>query len=280
MTIDETFDRLRKLQDILAEKIELEKKLQDIPKALEDREALLVSLKKRYIEQDQEYEELRSQQADCRNQLLEAESRREKAEKNMEATVTQREVDIITKEIEDATSKENQCRDELLHVERRLTDLDNKMKANKAMIDNQENELVENKKLIEQECILQKQKIVTLASEDKALSAGLDSELLFKFERIIRKKGDCGIVAVKAGVCESCHMILPVQFANTVRQKKEIVSCPYCSSFLYYEESSDGEESFLIEDVGSLADLEDDEDELDEEDDDDEEDPTAVDFDE
>lgn len=280
MTIDESFNRLRKLQDVLSEKIELEKKIQDIPKALESREALLVLLKKKYIEQDQNYEELRAQQADCRNQLLEAESRREKAEKSISATITQREYEIIDKEREDATKKEGQCRNELLHVEHRLTDLDDKMKANKIMIDNQENELAENKKLIEQERVLQEQKIAALSDEDKALSEGLDSELLFKFERIIRKKGDCGIVAVKAGVCESCHMILPVEFANTVRQKKEIVSCPYCSSFLYYEESSDGEESFLIEDVGSLVDLEDDEDELDEEEDDEEEDPIAVDFDE
>ena len=280
MTIDEIFDRLRKLQDVLSEKIELEKKLQNIPKALEDREALLVRLKKTYIEQDQNYEELRAQQADCRNQLLEAEGRREKAEKSMEATSTQREYEIIDKEIRDASEKEQQCRKELQHVERRLADLDEKMKANKALIDSQENELAENKKIIEQERILQEQKIVALSTEDKALSEGLDSELLFKFERIIRKKGDCGIVAVKSGVCESCHMILPVQFANTVRLKKEIVSCPYCSSFLYYEESGDGEESFLIEDVGSLVDLEDDEEDIDDEDDEDEEDPIAVDFDE
>ncbi|MDR0538966.1 MAG: C4-type zinc ribbon domain-containing protein [Spirochaetaceae bacterium] len=270
MTIDEIFNRLHKLQDVLAEKIALEKKIQSIPKVLEDRESLLVRLKKTYIEQYQDYEDLRTQQAGCRNQLLEAESKREKAEKNMEATTTQREYEIIDKEIRDASEKEHQCRKELQHVERRLAEIDEKVKANKTLIDEQEGELAEQKRNIEAERVEEEKKIAALTADANKLSEGLDEELLFKFERIIRKKGSRGIVAVRGGVCESCHMILPVQFANNVRRKEKIVSCPYCSSFLFYEDVSDGETSFLDEEIGSLASLDDDEEqdeeELDEED--------------
>jgi predicted nucleic acid-binding Zn-ribbon protein len=279
MTIDEIFDRLRKLQDVLSEKIVLEKKIHGIPKALEDREALLVKLKKTYIEQDQSYEELRSQQADCRNQLLEAEGRREHAEKNMEATSTQREYEIIDKEIRDASEREQQCRKELQHVERRLAELDEKMKASKVFIDTQEAELAVDKEKAAAERTGEEKKVAELSAEEKTLSEGLDGELLFKFERIIRKKGSRGIVAVKGGVCESCHMILPVQFANVVRLKKEIVSCPYCSSFLFFEDIAEGEKSFLDEDVGSLIGLDDEDDDLlDEEDDVDDEELVNIDF--
>jgi uncharacterized protein YbaR (Trm112 family) len=53
-------------------------------------------------------------------------------------------------------------------------------------------------------------------------------------------------------------MILPVQFANMVRLREEIVFCPYCSRILYYEESEQGEEEFFDnEDAGSLSDLDD-----------------------
>jgi RNase P subunit RPR2 len=65
-----------------------------------------------------------------------------------------------------------------------------------------------------------------------------------------------GIVAIKGGVCMGCHMILPAQFANSVRQGQEIVFCPYCSRILFYEESEVGEEDFFdSEDAGSLSDL-------------------------
>jgi RNase P subunit RPR2 len=81
-----------------------------------------------------------------------------------------------------------------------------------------------------------------------------------------------GIVAIKGGVCMGCHMILPVQFANSVRMGEEIVFCPYCSRILYYEESEQGEEEFFdTEDSGSLSDLDDIEEEEYEEEDEEEE---------
>ena len=65
-------------------------------------------------------------------------------------------------------------------------------------------------------------------------------------------------------------MILPAQFANTVREGDSILFCPYCSRILFYEESEDEDEEmyFRMDDAGSLADLSDefDEDEYDSDD--------------
>jgi RNase P subunit RPR2 len=110
-----------------------------------------------------------------------------------------------------------------------------------------------------------------LLEQENALASEIDPELLFKFERIIRNKGS-GTVAIKGGVCMGCHMILPIQFANTVRLGEEYVFCPYCSRILFFEESEEGEEDFFdLEDAGSLADLDDlEEEEYDEDDEDDE----------
>jgi len=105
--------------------------------------------------------------------------------------------------------------------------------------------------------------------------------VLFKFERIIRNKMGRGIVAIKGGVCMGCHMILPAQFANTVRQGEEIVFCPYCSRILFYEESEQGEEDFFNdEDSGSLSDLDDMDDDYDEDDEEEEYDKQNIDYEE
>jgi hypothetical protein len=92
----------------------------------------------------------------------------------------------------------------------------------------------------------------------KDITPGLDPDVLFKFERIIRSKLGLGIVAIKGGVCTGCHMILPAQFANLVRSGEEIVFCPYCSRILFYQEAEQGEQDFFDEeDAGSLSDLDD-----------------------
>nr|MCR5046829.1 nucleic acid-binding protein [Treponema sp.] len=77
--------------------------------------------------------------------------------------------------------------------------------------------------------------------------------------RIIQRNNE-GIVNVKNGVCGGCHMILPAQFANEVREEQEILFCPYCSRILRWQESKEGEEEtfFTMDDAGSLADLDDD----------------------
>ena len=83
----------------------------------------------------------------------------------------------------------------------------------------------------------------------------MDEEILFKFERIIKSKAGVGIVPVKSSVCTGCHMRLPAQFENDVRNGEEILFCPYCSRILFFEESEEEPLFFHDDDAGSLADL-------------------------
>ncbi|GHV09562.1 hypothetical protein FACS189485_22300 [Spirochaetia bacterium] len=258
MAMDEVFENLRKLQDILSEKITLEQDIQEIPKLLVTQEELLARLKKSFIEKNQDYEKAKVAENEFRNLLINAESEREKAEKNMDVINTQREYEALDKEIHDSAEKEQQYRKDLQREERLLADLDEQMKQSTALIEQQEAELAERRSGIEVEISEKKARIEELAKEEEALNPDLDSEVHFKFERIIRNKMGQGIVAIRGGVCMGCHMILPAQFANTVRQGEEIVFCPYCSRVLFYEEAEQGEEEFFDnDDSGSLADLDD-----------------------
>ncbi|MCL2478435.1 MAG: zinc ribbon domain-containing protein [Treponema sp.] len=267
MAMDEVFEKLRTLQDILSEKITLEGNIQEIPKLLVTQEELLARMKKTFIEKNQEYDKAKTAESEFRNLLLEAESMREKAEKNMDVISTQREYEALDKEIRDAAEKEQQYRKDLQREERVISELDEQMKQSSALIEQQETELQQRRKGIESEIKQKKAQMESLSVKEKELTPDLDPEILFKFERIIRNKMGRGIVAIKGGVCMGCHMILPAQFANDVRIGKEIVFCPYCSRILYYEESEEGQEEFFeAEDAGSLSDLEDiEEEEYDEE---------------
>jgi predicted nucleic acid-binding Zn-ribbon protein len=278
MVTENELDKLRNLQDILSKKITLEHDIQEIPKILGTQEELLTRLKKTFIEKNQEYEKVKTQEAEFRTLLLEAESMREKAEKNMDLISTQREYEALDKEIRDASEKEQQYRKELQQKERFLSELDEQIKQSTALIEQQEKDLEERRSGIEAEIAEKKSQVEKFLEEENKLTEDLDSEVVFKFERIIRNKMGLGIVAIKGNVCMGCHMILPAQFANNVRLGEEFVFCPYCSRILYYEESSEGEEEFFdAEDSGSLSDLDDmEEEEFDE--DEEEEEKVNVDY--
>ncbi|GHV78535.1 hypothetical protein AGMMS49944_03260 [Spirochaetia bacterium] len=272
MVMEDVFEKLRSLQDILSEKINLGRDIQEIPKLLITQEELLARLKKSFIEKNQDYERTKLAEGDFRNQLAQAEMDREKAEKNMDSISTQREYEALDKEIRDAAEKEQQFRKELQREERALSDLNEQIKQNESLIDQQEKDLEERRAGIEAEVAEKKSQVAKLTEEEQVLNQGLDPEVLFKFERIIRNKGGQGIVAIKGGVCMGCHMILPVDFANRIHNQEKIEFCPYCSRILFYEESEQGDEEFLNnEDAGSLADLDDMDDDEDEEEEEEEE---------
>jgi predicted nucleic acid-binding Zn-ribbon protein len=278
--MENVFEKLRSLQEILSQKIRLEQEIVEIPKVLVTQEEMLSRLKKTFIDKNLEFEKSRETEIELKNLLMNAESMREKAEKNMDLVSTQRECEALEKEIRDAAEREQQYRKELQKEERILAELDEQIKQNTALIEQQEKDLAERKTGIEQEIGEKKTRLKELEDEEQALIPGLDPEVLFKFERIIRNKMGRGIVAIKGGVCTGCHMVLPVQFTNQVHQGEEIVFCPYCSRILFYEESEEGEESFFdVEDSGSLSDLDDlEEDDYDE--DDEEEEKVNIDYEE
>jgi predicted nucleic acid-binding Zn-ribbon protein len=272
MVTDNELDKLRSLQEIIYEKIGLEKNIQEIPKLLGTQEEVLNRYKKNFIEKNQDYERIKKEEVELKEKLFEVESAREKSEKNMDAVSTQREYEALDKEIRDASEKEQQCRKDLQHKERILAELDEQIKQQTALIEQQEKELLDRRKKIEAEIADKQKQIEALRKKESKLTENLDTEVVFKFERIIKNKMGIGIVAIKGNVCMGCHMILPVQFANEVRIGEDFVFCPYCSRILYYEESAEGEEDYFnVEDTGALSDLDDMEEEEYEEDEEDEE---------
>jgi len=275
-------DKLRTLQDILTEKIRLEHEIQEIPKQLGALEEAYNRMRKLFIEKNIEQEKVKSAEDDARLILQDAEAAREKAERTISEINTQREYEALDKERHAAEEKEQQYRKEVQQKERHLLELDEQIKQYAALIEQQEKELAEKREGIEAEVTEKKKQVDALLKKEKKLTDDLDSEVVFKFERIIRNKMGLGIVAIKGNVCMGCHMILPAQFSNNVRLGQEFVFCPYCSRILYYEESSEGEELYFdTEDSGALYDPEEmEEEEFEEEDDKEEEKVVNIDYEE
>ena len=259
MLMEEVFERLREYQEILTKRVEIEKEVEDIPKALSAQEELLSRVKKSYVERREEFEAAEAKVKELRGQLAEAETAREAAEKQMDAISTQREYEALNKEIRDATDREHQCRKDLQHEERTLADVEELMRKDESMIKLQETEIAEKSAKISVDKGAKLAEIGKLRKEEDRVSEGIDRSVIFKFERIIRSKQGLGIVAVKGCVCTGCNMILPAQFVNEVRSGNRIIFCPYCSRILFHQETDEdsGDQIYADIESGSLADLED-----------------------
>ncbi len=265
MVVTEVFDKLKELQEVLAEKYSLEQKIEESPKRLSSQDELLARMKKEYIETNTKYEEVRANVEHLRADLAEAEALRESGEKGMDNVTTHREYEALDKQISEAKAREDGIRKDLQKEEKALAELDERMHSNEAIIKSQEEELSKEKNSLEDEVSSYKAKLDELARREDEITPGIDQEIVYKFQRIIKRNSE-GIVAVRNGVCTGCHMILPAQFANEVHDGDKILFCPYCSRILFHQdvESDEVETYFTDEDTGSLSDFEfDDEDEED-----------------
>lgn len=268
MEMKEVFENLKELQDVLSEKYSIEAQIDEAPKSLTTQDEDLHLKKKEFIVKSAAYEEKRKTVGNLKAELAEAEAARERGEKGMDSITTHREYEALQKEIDDATNLEQKIRKDLQREEKNLAELDEALEHDKQIIDSSEAELNAGKEALDAKVNELKEKLESLKEAEQKYEEGIDPDIIFKFERIIKSKQGKGIVAVKGNVCDGCHMILPGQFANEVRNGDKIVFCPYCSRILFYEEVTGEEEQYFQMDAGSLADLDDDFGEEEEEDED------------
>lgn len=259
MVTTEIFESLKDLQTILVQKYDLEKKAADAPKQLRNQEDLLAKTRKEFIELKAQSDLLAEKIGKIKAELNAVIAEREESEKNVANSATHREYETLEKQLMDAKLKEEDLRHTFQHEDKKFAEINEKMKNSEELILFQEQELNSSKNSLNAELDGYNQELSALKEQEEKIVPNLDQEILFKFQRIIQRNSE-GIVAVRNGVCTGCHMILPANFANEVREGENIKFCPYCSRILFYEEVSEeqSEDYFNIGLAGSLAGLDDD----------------------
>lgn len=247
----ETFVKLQKLQGIIARKYELEDKIRDVPKDLADAERLLKKISEDYIEYCHREEKLKAEIEELEAQKQETERRREELEASVETIILSKDYESVQKDIDNAKNQEQQTRNYLLEKTKQLENLSKKIMEQEESRNAQKADVDEEREKVDKITAGLEADLAAVDAQIHEFSEGIPESMLFKFERIIRNKDNVGIVPVHDNVCEGCHMTLPLQFVNEVREGNDIMFCPYCSRVLYYEETEQPEAAQAFSDFVS-----------------------------
>ena len=257
MTTTEMLEKLKTYQEILGERVALEEEIDLLPKTIEAQNEMMARLRKSFTEKDENFKKSEARVRELRQALQEAEFGREKAEQQMDGITTQREYEAINKEIRDATEKEQTLRKDIQQEERAFAEIEEELQKTEGGIVMLEQEISEKNQAIESERGSKAALVTELRIRETEISEGISSDILFKLERIIKNKKGVGVVPVHGVVCTGCHMILPANFVNEIRddENTKVNFCPYCSRILFYEETDEVPEFLGDIESGSLADL-------------------------
>lgn len=255
MTLNETFEKLNDLQTVLVHKYEVETFIEEMQREIQGGGELLEKTKSEYDAKMNDFSALKTSYDSLNRELDEVIQKREKSEADMENTSTHREYELLEKQISEADEREGEIRLEIEETDKALAKMNDE-------VENAKNAFEEQKQIVAHSDTEGKTKLSELESERESLikeSKRLEGEienpeLYFKFERIVHRNG-VGLVEVRSQVCMGCHMLLPAQFCNEVREASALHFCPYCSRVLKYEEGEMEKEIDYLDDTGSLADI-------------------------
>lgn len=247
------------LQEVLYKKSLLEKEISDAPKTLMTNIEVLNKLKKAYVEKNNYLERKTERINKIRERLNDLEVQRNEAEKQMGDIETQREYELLDKKIKEFAQKEQELRIKYNKERQEFDELKLDMSNKENMILSQEKEIEAEKEKLESYIASKQTELDSLKGREKEILPGIGDDIVYKFDRIVRKKEGVAIVPIKNGVCTGCNIMLTPQFVNEVREETSISFCPYCSRILYCEdneiEQEQAEMKFDDADLGGLSDL-------------------------
>jgi predicted nucleic acid-binding Zn-ribbon protein len=245
--MQDVFDKLRMLQDVLLREFDIEAELEEIPRERDEMKRKFQRVERIIKENEKNLESHTAKIAALQKEKEELQRNHQKYESQISLIKTQREYEAITSEIaqikeklETVESEETGSMTEMEEMKKAIeeqSELHEQLKAAIHDKDKEVNKLLSEKQKELDKCLKEKNKI----------SSGLDEEVIYKFEKIVKNKDGIGIVSIRRGVCMGCNMILPPQFINDVRREEAIIFCPNCSRILYFFEESPEEEELVLE---------------------------------
>jgi len=146
--------------------------------------------------------------------------------KNDEFQAIGHEIERYENEIRKIEDNELEVMDQADKLKVQLTAEEKKAATAKDSISRQLVDLDEKSKMLES-------RLQELSKNRAELATTIEEDLLNRFDRLFKSKGDAAVVALEHEVCTGCHMKVTIATVMRVKAGKEIVSCEQCGRILY-----------------------------------------------
>jgi predicted nucleic acid-binding Zn-ribbon protein len=236
------FDKLRELQHILLNEFEIEEELDEIPQELNELKRQFHKLERTIAEKEASRDHKTKRLEQLTKEKEEFSLNKEKYEGQIKLIKTQKEYEALTSEIAQIDEKLSEIESEELDSLQQVETLNSDLEEQTAQLKEMKTTIAGKEKEVNKLTLDKQKELDKYLKEKKTTATGLDKELIYKFEKIVKNKDGIGIISIKNNVCMGCNVLLPHQFVNDVRREDKILFCPNCSRILYYQHEELAEE--------------------------------------
>jgi len=144
-----------------------------------------------------------------------------------------KELTAMTDEVAALARQQALLEDEVLHQMERAEALDEQARAAEAQVRTAEADLTRLVAAFEQATAAADAEIVALEARRRAHIEGIEEDLLRRYDRLRASKGGLAVVAVRGGVCDGCHVVVPERVVSRLeRDPEHLVACDGCGRLL------------------------------------------------
>jgi predicted nucleic acid-binding Zn-ribbon protein len=219
-------DRQQKIRQIENEIRTVPLQRQNLETQLADSAAAVEALKQRGRQLEVDRKKLELDVGTRQESVNRLKTQQYQTRKNDEFQALGHEIERYEKEISKIEDDELELMDQADKLKLQLTAEEKKAATAKDSISRQLVDLGEKSKTLES-------RLEGLSKERAELATKIDEDLLNRFDRLFKSKGDAAIVALEHEVCTGCHMKVTTATAMRAKAGKEIVSCEQCGRILY-----------------------------------------------
>ncbi len=224
------------LQEVDNEILELEKRLSNVPKNLEELQNELLTTQTHFSQIQEKTDLLQLQHKKLKYEIEDDGLKIEKRKNQLLQLENQKEYHAMMREM-DALEKTNRMREEekvaiieelkqqkdiLANTQEEMNRLESEIKANKTSL---------NKELAN----IQK-KLKGLRTKSEELCKNISAQLLEQYNFIKKKLSHPVVASISDAICDACHIKIPLQTYIEVQKGEFITTCPNCQRIVYWKE--------------------------------------------
>ena len=147
------------------------------------------------------------------------------------------EYDALLVEIDYIKNQNQEVIDKINQIDQKITDSQETKKNTEEKIEFTENNLTkaqEELKIASESSMQEEQDLAS--KKTKILSKIADKDFLVKYED---SSSHSIVESMSRGSCNNCYSSLPAQLGFDIQKGEELVSCPDCGIYLYYDENEE-----------------------------------------
>ena len=217
------------LQGVPVQIKNLDTKLDEYTRNVEDDENLIAELNKKY----------RTYESDIQLNV----GKIEKSQEKLRSVKTNKEYQSSLKEIDDIKAVNSKLEDEMLEFLEQIETAEQSLNENKQLYSRIVDELEDEKNTLIQAAKHGEEDLAGLRSDRAAVVAALGAGLMDIYEYQLMKQGNgIAIVDVKNEVCQGCNMNIPPQMYNELQRDINLKYCPSCERIIYWQDENERSE--------------------------------------